>query len=379
VSDAPVWAVTAGDVEPLPALHGPTAADVVVVGMGGSGLTAAALLGEAGVDVLAVDARQPGAGASGRNGGFVLAGLAEAHHVVRARLGRERATALYRLTAEAVAATAERHPHAVRQDGSLRVSRSADEDADVEAQLAAMREDGLPVERYDGPEGRGLLFPADAAFHPLLRARDLAARARAAGARLAGMTPVRQVDGSGVTTPAGRVTARRGVVVAVDGGLEGLVPTLAGRVRSARLQMAATAPTDDVAVQRPVYARYGVDYWQQLPDGRIALGGGRDKGGDDEWVTGAPWDVSTSGPVQEHLERLLREDIGTAAPVEHRWTGVVGFTADRLPVLAEPSPGLLAVGGYSGTGNVVGPLCAGWAVDRLLGRRNAFGELLLSA
>ena len=80
--------------------------------------------------------------------------------------------------------------------------------------------------------------------------------------------------------------------------------------------------------------------------------------------------------MQAHLERLLRDDIGTAAPVVHRWTGVVGFTADGLPVLAEPAPGLLAVGGYSGTGNLVGPLCAGWAVDRLLGRPNPLAELL---
>jgi glycine/D-amino acid oxidase-like deaminating enzyme len=62
--------------------------------------------------------------------------------------------------------------------------------------------------------------------------------------------------------------------------------------------------------------------------------------------------------------------------VEQRWTGVVGFTDDHLPVLAEPEPGLLAVGGYSGTGNLVGPLCSAWAVDRLLGRPNDLAELL---
>jgi gamma-glutamylputrescine oxidase len=188
------------------------------------------------------------------------------------------------------------------------------------------------------------------------------------------------VAGDGVTTPVGRVTARRGVVVAVDGGLERLVPSLTGRVRSARLQMVATAPADDVVIPRPVYARYGLDYWQQLPDGRVALGGGRDVGGEDEWVPSRPVDgppaADVSPPVQAHLERLLRDDIGTAAPVEHRWTGVVGFTPDALPVLAEPTPALLAVGGYSGTGNLVGPLCATWAADRLLGRPNRLPELL---
>jgi glycine/D-amino acid oxidase-like deaminating enzyme len=164
--------------------------------------------------------------------------------------------------------------------------------------------------------------------------------------------------------------------VAVDGGLEHVVPDLVGSVRSVRLQMLATAPADDVSVPRPVYARSGMDYWQQLPDGRVALGGGRDLGGPDEDVRSWPAAPPVSTPVQDHLERLLRDDIGTAAPVEHRWTGVVGFTADALPVLAVPRPGLVAVGGYCGTGNLVGPLCATWAADHLLGRPNRLPELL---
>ena len=370
------WQVTAPGGEVPPPLREPVTAEVVVVGQGAAGLTAGALLAEAGVDVVVLDAGHPGAGASGRNGGFLLAGLAEAHHDVRGRLGRERASELYRRTADALDAAEQAHPGAVRRVGSLRVSRSPAEDADVEAQHAAMREDGLPVERYEGPEGRGLLFPRDAAFHPLRRARGLAARAAAAGARLHGATAVRAVRAGAVVTDVGPVRATRGVVVAVDGGLEQLVPSLHGRVRAARLQMVGTAPATDVVVARPVYARFGLDYWQQLPDGRVLLGGGRDVGGEAEWVGDGRWETPTSAPVQEHLERLLRNDIGTAAPVEQRWTGVVGFTDDHLPVLAEPQPGLLAVGGYSGTGNLVGPLCAAWAVDRLLGRRNDLAELL---
>lgn len=371
------WQATAPDGHrALPPLRAPVTAEVVVVGHGGAGLTAAARLAEAGVDVVALDAGQPGAGASGRNGGFLLAGLAEPHHEVRRRLGRGRATELYRRTSALLDATAQAHPGTVRRVGSLRVSRSAEEDADVAAQLAAMREDGLPVEPYDGPEGHGLLFPQDAAFHPLARTRELAARAVAAGARLHGATPVSSVQARAVVTHAGRVRATRGVVVAVDGGLEHLVPALRGRVRAARLQMVGTAPTADVAVPRPVYARYGLDYWQQLPDGRVLLGGGRDLGGDAEWAPRWPWEAPTSAVVQAHLEHLLRSEVGTAAAVEHRWSGVVGFTEDALPVLAEPEPLLLAVGGYSGTGNLVGPLCAGWAVDRLLGRRDDLAELL---
>ena len=78
---------------------------------------------------------------------------------------------------------------------------------------------------------------------------------------------------------------RSRVIVAVDGRLESLVPELAGTVRTARLQMLATAPTREIDIPCPVYARYGFDYYQQLPDGSVALGGGRDKAFDEEWTT----------------------------------------------------------------------------------------------
>lgn len=62
----------------------------------------------------------------------------------------------------------------------------------------------------------------------------------------------------------------------MDGRLDILIPELKDRVRTARLQMLATSPAKDVKFTRPVYRRDGYDYWQQLPDGSIALGGFRD-------------------------------------------------------------------------------------------------------
>lgn len=142
------------------------------------------------------------------------------------------------------------------------------------------------------------------------------------------------------------------VVVAVDGGLEVLLPELAGRVRTARVQMLATEPTAEVSLPMPVYARYGYDFWQQLPDGRIALGGGRDHGGDAEWTA----ELRPSGRVQDHLEQLLRGRLGVRARVTHRWAGAVGYGRSVLPVLEEVRPGVVAVGAYRGTGNVVGAI-----------------------
>src|SRR5690625_7312774 len=75
-------------------------------------------------------------------------------------------------------------PGQVHRTGSLRIAADDAELADCEEQFAAMQAAGLPVERYSGPEGRGLLFPHDAVFNPLARDRLLASRAIAPGAAL---------------------------------------------------------------------------------------------------------------------------------------------------------------------------------------------------
>jgi glycine/D-amino acid oxidase-like deaminating enzyme len=244
-------------------------------------------------------------------------------------------------------------PAAVRRVGSLRIAASPEEEADCEAQLAAMRADGLPVEPYDGPEGRGLLLPTDGAFQPLERCRILARRARGAGARLYERTPPGEIADGRVRTPPGRVRCRS-VIAAVDGGLERLFPELEGRVRTARLQMLATAPAPELRLPRPVYYRWGFEYWQQLPDGRIALGGFRDRAGEREWTLEAP---APTEPVQGMLEAFLRDHLGVRAPITHRWAGAIAFSAGSLPLLEEVRPRVWALGGYSGTGNVMGAVC----------------------
>src|SRR5690606_21032967 len=114
---------------------------------------------------------------------------------------------------------------------------------------------------------------------------------------------------------------------------------------------------------RPVYRRYGYEYYQQLPDGRIALGGFRDRGGEAEWTHDARPDTT----VQGLLEGFLREGLGVKAPVTHRWAARVGYSRGVLPVFARLRGGVVAVGGYNGTGNVVGALLAREAVAAAVG------------
>jgi gamma-glutamylputrescine oxidase len=369
-TNVPVWDDRNWD--ELPALDGEVAADACVIGLGGSGLACVGELLRLGLRVVGVDAGTIGGGAAGRNGGFLLAGTAAFYHDAVAALGRDRARRLYRRTIDEIARMGAETPAAVRLVGSLRIADSPEEQEDCARQLAAMRADDLPAEPYDGPEGQGLLLPTDGAFNPLLRCRTLARRALAAGAQLFERTPAEKIDGTLVTTPRGQVHCRL-VIVAVDGKLERVLPELAGRVRTARLQMLATAPAPEVQVPRPTYLRWGYEYYQQLPDGRIALGGFRDAGGEAEWTS----DTTPSGTIQAALERFLRERIGAGAPVTHRWAASVAYTASGMPVVAEVRPRVWAVGGYNGTGNVIGAIC-GRGVARLAatGDRELLAELL---
>lgn len=327
-------------------------ADVCVVGLGGSGLAAVHELLDLGQRVVGVDAGVVAGGAAGRNGGFLLAGPADFHHDAVRTVGRERATALYRRTLDELARMQAETPAAIRREGSLRVAMSDDEREDCRAQLAAMQADGLPAEWYTGPEGEGLRIPTDGVFQPLQRCRARAERARSRGAVLFEQTRAVQISGTGVETPDGRI-ACDAVIVAVDGRLEQVLPELGGRVRTARLQMLATAPTTEVQTRHAVYSRYGYEYWQQLPDGAIALGGMRDRGEEGEWTDVA----APAEPVQSMLETYLRDVLRVTAPITHRWAGAVGYTENGLPIFEEVRPRVWAIGGYCGTGNVVGAIC----------------------
>ncbi len=336
-----------------PALQGEHVADVCVVGLGGSGLSCIEELLSLGQRVIGLDAGMVAGGAAGRNGGFLLAGTAAFYHDSVRTIGRERARAVYLRTLDQVERIASACPQAVRQVGSLRIFSSDEEAADGDAQYTAMRADRLPVERYDGPEGQGLRFPLDAAFQPLTRCHLLAEQVQAAGAQLFAHSRATSIAPGLVETPEGRVRCRT-VIVAVDGALDRLLPQVRGKVWSVRLQMLATEPTDEIRLPYPVYRRWGYDYWQQLADGRIALGGFRDR---DDGAADAAVQAHPTVVVQQALEDMLRTQIGVSAPVSHRWAALVGYTRDHVPFVGEVLPGVWALGGYSGTGNVIGALC----------------------
>ena len=359
-----VWDINVERPE-FPQLTSNLEADLVVVGLGGSGLTALLHAAQRGLTVIGIDADRIAAGAAGRNGGLLLAGIADFHHNVRSELGIARATALYQHTLDEMDRIEATTPDAVSRIGALRIGElisgeDPDELADTYAHRDALSADGFPVENYDGEQGIGILIPTDGTFHPAKRAVQLAKLAQAAGAQIFTYSPAVKIESGLVTTDQGSIRAKF-IVVAVDGNLGKALPEIADQVQPTRLQMISTAPEVNLKLKYAVYTRQGWDYWQQLPDGRIAIGGGRDLALEQE----ATDVIEPTQVMRDYLEQQLKA-IGVTAPVEHHWAAIVSYTKSGLPMVKQVQPDVWAVGAYCGTGNVVGALLARSVVDQCI-------------
>jgi gamma-glutamylputrescine oxidase len=336
--------------------------DVAIVGAGVTGCSAALQLAGAGSSVRVFDERGIAEGASGRNGGFALRGGASRYDVARDTYGREQASALWRWTEDALDGIEELAGDALRRPGSLRLAADEEEREQIRSEFEAMREDGIDAEWLDElPERLAGRFPGailhrrDGTIQPARFVRRLAARAAEAGAEFREHERVDDVSA---------LDADR-VLVATDGYGHGLVPELAEALWPTRGQVVVSEPLDEVLYDKPHYARQGFDYWQQLPDRRVLLGGFRDVSIMDELT-----DVEETTPaIQSSLERFLGELIGAEPRISHRWAGIFALTQDMLPLVG-PVPGrdgLWIAAGYSGHGNVLGFACGRLVADAMLG------------
>jgi len=308
------------------------------------------------------DAREVAGGASGRNGGFALAGGAMPYDLARETMGPDRARLLWELTERALDRIELLAGDAFRRVGSVRLAADEAEADRLDAEAAALREDGFAVERLAAVPGAlarlyaaAFVHPADGALQPARWVRRLAARAGAAGAEIA--------EGSPVDLLALERLDATTVVLATDGFTGALDPELADAVWPVRGQMLLTRSLPDRLYDRPHYARDGYDYWQQLPDGRLAVGGRRD-------VSFATEDTAveeTTSAIQAELEALAAQLAGRPVAITHRWAGIWGQTVDRLPLVGRVRENVWVAGGYSGHGNVLGFACGDLVARAILG------------
>jgi gamma-glutamylputrescine oxidase len=338
----------------------------VIVGAGVTGCAAALRLAEAGMRVRVHDARGIAEGASGRNGGFALRGGAARYDVARETYGDEQARELWRWTEGALDRVEEIARDALRRPGSYRLAADDEEREQIRAEYEALREDGFGVEWLDEfPGFHGAISHArDGTIQPARFVRRLAALAASAGAEFREHERVNDLDS---------LDAEH-VLVATDGYGRDLVPELADALWPARGQVVVSEPLDRLLYDRPHYARQGFDYWQQLPDRRLLLGGFRDVSILDELT-----DVEETTPtIQAALERFLADLSDGEARISHRWAGIFALTQDLLPV-AGRVPGRERVwiaAGYSGHGNVLGFACGELVAGAILGEDSPMLPLL---
>jgi glycine/D-amino acid oxidase-like deaminating enzyme len=355
--------------DPLPRRRASGTVDAVVVGGGVTGCSCALTLAQRGLRVRLHEARTVAGGASGRNGGFALRGGAGAYDVSRSELGAARAGALWELTERTLDRLEALAGDAFRRVGSLRLAADDAERDALASEHAALREDGYAVEWLDvlpPPLDRlfrgAILHPCDGALQPARWVRRLAGHAADAGAEIVEGSPV-EVDGLDAPN----------VVVAADGLTSAVLPELAEAVWPVRGQVLVTERLEERLFERPHYARAGYDYWQQLTDGRLVVGGKRDASLESENTAVE----ATTQAIQERLEAFVVELLGRLPRITHRWAGVWGTTRDGLPLVGRVPgrDGVWVAGGYSGHGNVLGLACGELVARAIVGERPAELEL----
>jgi glycine/D-amino acid oxidase-like deaminating enzyme len=346
----------------------PGRCDVVIVGAGYTGLSAALTLARGGRSVHVFDALRPGEGASTRNGGIASGSLRHSFAEHERRFGRERAEGIDR---EGKAAREDltrfiaeekidcdfkltgRFTGASQQKDYDRLAREADRLAKVLGIEAygvsrAEQRDAIGTDFYHG----GLVRKDIGGLHPAKLHRGLLRVAQEAGAVVHGETPVLGVrsdgDGFEIDTARGRVRAAN-VIMGTNGYTDGVDRWLRRRMIPVRSRIIATAPISPNLMRELCPQGYMMGetralhyYFRPSPGGTRILFGGRDGtiAGDPQWPT-------------ESLRRAMLDifPVLEDVPVTHSWFGHVAMNRDMIPRIFTKD-GVRYAAGYCGSGVV---------------------------
>jgi glycine/D-amino acid oxidase-like deaminating enzyme len=361
-----LWTATAPPAPPTPPLEESAHADVCVIGGGYAGLSTALHLAERGVRTLVLEAKEPGFGGSGRNGGQVIPGLKYDPDDLEAMFGREQGAKLVAFagrTADVVFDLIARHRMDVShaRNGWIQGAHSRPSVEETKRRAEQWARRGAPVQWLDKTETDRHLGTTQylaswidrrgGAVQPLAYARGLAKAAIAAGVAIHGQTKAthlaRDANRWVVTTQRGaRVTADR-VVICTNAYSDDLWPRLRRTVIAPNSYQIATEPLSD-NIRKSILpfgqvssdARKLLLYFRLDDRGRLLLGG---RGPFRE-----PRDASDWQHLEVMLPRLFPQVKG--ARIDYRWCGRVAITRDFLPHIHEPAPGLLIDIGCMGRG-----------------------------
>lgn len=325
-------------------------ADITIVGAGIAGISAALHLQRKGVRAVVVDRRTIGSGASTRNAGFLMRGAAD-NYAAAARAYTRPATAqLWRWTEENLAglraegieslpsyaprpscllALDEREHHEI-----IESRRMLEEDGfevgwiDGLCNAGEARDVGLDTAWQSGLARAGLINPHDAVCNPYELISFLASRLTS--------PPIEHQEALAIdthpshlrlTTTDGAIDCER-ILLCTNAYTPLLLPELAHLISPRRGQMLAMRARGR-ALAMAYYANHGSEYFRQADADTIVVGGWRTH--DEAAEVG--YEDRTTPAIQSGLESFARTLLGEPIDVTARWSGVMGFTPDGLPLL----------------------------------------------
>ncbi len=345
----------------------PHTVQVLIVGGGYTGLSAALYLAQNGVQVAVVDQEAgPGQGASGRNAGMVLSGYPLDCSTLLDRFGAQRAKALFSVSLEAVDLVAflikqggiacdlqptEHITAAVRPGHRQWLYREQESMAQVSGRIPRLLDSKqMREELGTGVYWGGLADPWAASLNPARYVAGLCSLAKAVGAAVFWDTAVEHIpQGRGnkqVQTSRGKIRAEK-ILVAANGLMHGLDSWIKRRVAPVESVITATRKVppevmDAVLPGNKIVSdtKRVLHYFRRSPDGTRLLFGGRPS-----LVRGS---LSKRAMALYTDMRAVFPQLQPYRP-EWVWSGHVGFTRDHMPH-AGKRDGLVYALGYCGHG-----------------------------
>ncbi|MBO6738801.1 MAG: FAD-binding oxidoreductase [Phycisphaerales bacterium] len=348
--------------------------DVAIIGAGITGLSAAIELESRGISCIVLEADYAGSKASGRNAGYLIRGAAENYALACKHLGRDTARFLWEWTQQNLIGLRQlglESTPGFAQRPSCVVALGEPEHAELIESHRLMTEDGLHVSlisEQDAPDDAlwrsgkptiGLLNPEDAVCSPIDLVQLLAATLTATPVFEQAEVYRLEDEGNRIrirTRPVDVVCSR--VLVCTNAYASQLLRDLEGVITPNRGQMLAIRPDDprDASLEFAYYLNHGSEYVRAAPGGQIIFGGARTYHAAHEQTSAD--DISDE--VQEHLERFVRELITEHYRVTARWSGIMGFSPDGMPVITRSlvhtleNPNVWFCGGLTGHGMSMG-------------------------
>ncbi|MCC6315935.1 MAG: FAD-binding oxidoreductase [Thermomicrobiales bacterium] len=363
--------------------------DAIVIGGGVNGCSIAYRLAADGRRVLLLERRGICSGASGRNGGMTGAGSAMHAQSPAGRAVAALSTAnlaLLRGLAEELETD-----FYLQMSGSLDVFTTEEERDHLAAAAASQRAAGISMEMLDRAEAHALM-PAlapdvlGAAYlgdrghlWPFALVNGFADAARRHGAEIRTWSPVAALHRAGDRVAGvvvdGAVIPAGEVVLATNAYTPELLPELPpGAIVPARGQILVTQPVPPV-LPRPFGTNFDKEYGRQAATGQIICGGFRRFDVNEGLGT---YEERVTPPVLSGIARCLTELFpalrGGGVKVVRAWAGIMGFTADGLPLIGryDPAPGLTVAAGFNGNGFTWGAVVGTIVADLLAGRPPRF-------